>query len=194
MRGSSHNRLRDRSGTQCRRRSDGVPPATLRNQDAVRSRDALDPRKGDEAVPEGSQGCGIHSRPLHDLPGTSSAIVRSARPSSVSAMSSTRSSATGATCDPPLRLEALDEGREGCGLHRQRIGELAQRARRDSHSASITRYCGWVSPSGSSTGRYSADDVACRGHQREAQLILELQQVIASDPRSNPIVHEWLVH
>jgi hypothetical protein len=41
---------------------------------------------------------------------------------------------------------------------------------------SITRYCGWVSPSGSSSGRYTAS-TAVGDRQRETHLALEGQRI-----------------
>jgi hypothetical protein len=94
--------------------------------------------------------------------------------------------------DPPLRLEALDERRQGGRFHRKLLRELTQRARRvlpegEHHEVLRVRQA-----EGIEDRTIDGDDVACGRHESEAQLVLELQQIVARIHASTVLIS--LVH
>ena len=108
-----------------------------------------------ERVAQPADLAGIHSHPLHDLARHLERVARAARdPASVSAISSTRSSSARRARDTrPCASSRLTSGDSVAGSIASSPASSPSDRGELSHSASMTRYCGCVSPSGSRTGR-----------------------------------------
>ena len=137
-------------------------------------------REGCETIAERREGRGIHPRPLHDLPRDleregpqRAAVVGELDLENALIVAASRSR------DASLSLEALDERRERRGLHRELVREVAERARRllpQGEHHEILRMC---EPERLEDGPVQRHDVARSGDEGEAELILELQEVVA---------------
>ena len=125
----------------------------LRSRRSVRARGAT-AGEGLEAVSEPFDICHAEAHALHDLTGHIECSLAQGT-SLVGQLDIEHAlvSRPAPPDDPSLGLQALDRRGEAGGLDREGGGEFGERLRRSLPERELARYCGWVSPSGSRTGR-----------------------------------------
>ena len=137
-------------------------------------------REGSETVAERREGRGIHPRPLHDLPRDleregpqRAAVLGELDLENALIVAASRSR------DASLSLEALDERRERRALHRELVREITERAGRLLPQGEHHQVLRMRQTKGLENRPVQRHNIARRGDEREAELILELQEVIA---------------
>ena len=155
--------------------TDGFDPECVTR--AVSRRAPRDDDLG-EAVAQRAELVEAHAQPVDDLRRDASARSRSARPGigqrDVEGALVARAPLAG---EVPLRLEPLQQGRQGGGLELQRVAEVAHRARAAPPEREHHQVLRVGQPERLEDRAVDADHAARRDREREADLVLEGEQV-----------------